>query len=96
MANPFLGDVTDVQFVKLGLYTKDSPEYKSALDRIIKAGGEELRGVTDPIEKLMSATTRYIEKHGLTGEFSFIHGRITEALADGREISLLTNDYYQP
>jgi hypothetical protein len=88
MAEPLkiLGDVTDVQFVNLGLQTKGSPGYKSALDRIIKAGGEELRGVTDPIEKLMSATTRYIEKHGLRGEFSFIHSRIMEALAEGKKI----------
>jgi hypothetical protein len=86
-----LGEITDVHLNNFGMITggakPGNPTYDTALSRLVEKGGDSLKGVSDPLEHITSAVSRHVEENGLTPLMRTEHARISEALAEGREIS---------
>lgn len=94
-----LGDITDVNinsFAWMASGSKPGDDaYEKALVKLLSRGGDELRGVSDPLEKIFSAVSSYIEEYGMTPALRNQHTRITEALSEGRTISDFNKTYYE-
>lgn len=86
-----LGEITDIDINNFGMLTGSakpgSSLYESKLARLVERGGDELKGVSDPLEKIFSAVSSHIEKNGMTPAMRAEHNRISEAISEGREIS---------
>jgi hypothetical protein len=86
-----LGEITDTHLNNFGMITggakPGSSMYETALANLVKKGGDDLRGVSDPLEHIASAVSRHIEENGMTANMRTEHARISEALAEGREIT---------
>lgn len=94
-----LGDITDVNINNFAWmasgYKPGDDAYEEALVRLLSRGGDELRGVSDPLEKIFSAVSSYIEEYGMTPALRNQHTKITEALSEGRTISDFNKTYYE-
>lgn len=94
-----LGDITDVMINNFGMATASSapgnPVYDKLFARLVSQGGDELKGVSDPLEKIFSAVSRHIEEYGMTPAMQNEHARISEAMGDGRKISRFNESYHQ-
>jgi|688.fasta_scaffold213610_2 hypothetical protein len=73
MAAPnILGDITSAM---IGNYIStvagtgaDSAASQRMLGRMVEKGGDELKGVSDPLEKIFNRLTYHIEEHGMTAD----------------------------
>jgi hypothetical protein len=94
-----LGEITDINLTNFGMLTggakPGSPTYENALSRLVEKGGDDLKGVTDPIERISSAVSSFIEEHGMTETMQAEHTRMTEALKDGRELSPFNREMHR-
>jgi hypothetical protein len=101
MAEPvkILGDITDVMLGNFGMVTggakPGSATYESQLARLVSRGGDELKGVSDPLEKIFSAVSSYIEENGMTPAMRNEHTRISEAVGEGRKLSRFNELYHE-
>ena len=102
MAGPIkigLGEITDVNISNFGMLTggagPGSTAYDRALSGLISKGGEELKGVSDPLEKIFSAVSQHVQGFGLTGTLASEHSRIGQAINEGREISGFNKQFHQ-
>lgn len=101
MASPVkigIGNITDTSFsnfmqVAAALKPGDSA-YDKSLQRLIAAGGDDLKGVSDPLEKILSAVSSHVEKNGLSGVFLDRYNRFREALDAGEEMSHASKLFY--
>jgi hypothetical protein len=88
-----LGELTDVHINNFGLLTgADSARpgnamYDKALANLVQKGGDDLKGVSDPLERISSAVSRFIEENGMTDNMQAEHARMNEALGEGRKLS---------
>ena len=69
--------------------------YETALANLVKKGGDDLRGVSDPLEHIFSAVSRHIEENGMSPNMQKEHARISEAIAEGRTPSRFNEMYHQ-
>jgi hypothetical protein len=94
-----LGEITDINLTNFGMLTggakPGSPTYENALARLVEKGGDDLKGVTDPIERISSSVSRFIEENGMTETMQAEHTRMTEALKDGRELSPFNREMHR-
>jgi hypothetical protein len=94
-----LGEITDLNLNNFGMLTggakPGSPTYENALARLVEKGGDDLKGVTDPIERISSSVSRFIEENGMTETMQAEHTRMTEALKDGRELSPFNREMHR-
>ena len=81
-----LGEITDTHLNNFGMITggakPGSSMYETALANLVKKGGDDLRGVSDPLEHIFSAVSRHIEENGMSPNMQKEHARISEAIAE--------------